>query len=83
MIYSTYLQKSTFFSAELQAKASLYAMQCIMNKHSFLFLILDATPVDFPNMTLAPSEANDISLFVKLLKKNYINYILIINNIVY
>ena len=63
------LAKGYFFSAELQAKASLCAMQCVINRHSFLSLILVATSVDLPNITLAPSEANDISLFVKSLKK--------------
>jgi len=33
-------------------------------------LILAATPVNFPNMTLAPSEANDMSLSVNSKKKN-------------
>ena len=60
-----------FFSAELQAKASLCAMQCVINKHLFLSLILAATPVNFPNMTLAPSEANDMSLSVNSKKKKF------------
>jgi hypothetical protein len=69
MVYSTCLQKFTCFSAELQAKASLCVMQCVINNHPFLSLILDATPVNFLNITFAPSEANDMSLFVNPLKK--------------
>jgi hypothetical protein len=66
------LVKIHFFLAELQVKASLYIMQCIINKHLFLSLNLDTILVDFLNITLAPSEANDISLFVKYVKKKSI-----------
>jgi hypothetical protein len=44
-------------------------MQCVINKHSFFSLNLDATLVDLPNITLVLSEANDISLLVKPVKK--------------